>query len=293
MVSIIIPVYNRGDLLEKTLSSIKFQEGIDFEIIVVDDNSTEENIENITNKYGALYLKNIGNLGAQKSRNKGVEFSKYEYIAFLDSDDLWVSQNKLLLQYNILNERKDISIVFTTLEYIDGLGNITSRQEDQCDIDFNNFIRKILRKDIIGTYSSVMMRKKDFMKAGMCNTDLPARQDWDLWIRLSILGNAYKLADCITQYRIHENQISSAYSKKIDGFAQLLINHKKLFFSNGEMKSYHIHLFKLVLLSVLRNATSSNYEKLFLDNYFASQSMKTIAFIIKNLLPIPDRKSVV
>ena len=287
MISIIIPVHNRADLLELTLTSIKRQLGIAYEIIVIDDNSSDIDIENITLQKGAIYLKNETNLGAQKSRNKGVMYSKYDYIAFLDSDDLWFDTSKLLKQYEVLTFHQDISIVYTSLEYIDANEQLISRQSTTPDIIHNNFIKTILKKDIIGTYSSVMIRKSDFINAGMCNTNLPARQDWDLWIRLSILGNAYKLGYCFTQYRIHENQISSAHEKKIDGFAQLLLNHKNLFKRHKIILTFHKHLLKLILLSTIQNSTSINYQNLMKQEFPFSALYIGIAKFVKFLLTLP------
>lgn len=272
MISIIIPAYDRADLLKLTLESIFKQEKIHYEVIVIDDNSNTDEIFNICKNFKVRYYKNENNSGAQVSRNKGVELSEFDYIAFLDSDDLWDNTNKLFEQYKILKSNNNISVVFTSLKYIDINGNnIKKDTQNLSNYDLNNkFPQIILKKDIIGTYSSVMIRKKDFIKCGKCNVNLPARQDWDLWIRLSKIGNAYLLSDIYTLYRIHDNQISSGIKRKLDGFSQLLLNHKNYFFNKNSRITFYFHLFKLILLERLSKIESAYFLSTYNDNKFVS-----------------------
>lgn len=289
-VSIVIPAYDRADLLELTLKSIIKQKGIKYEIIVINDNSNTDDIFNICKKFNTVYHKNERNLGAQVSRNKGVDLAKYNYIAFIDSDDLWESDDKLLEQVQILKNQPKISIVFTSLKYIDINGKQFEKNITQVD---NNLINKkfaniILAKDIIGTYSSVMVRKEDFIKCGKCNENLPARQDWDLWIRLSKIGNAFILDNIFTLYRIHDNQISSGINRKLDGFSQLLINHKEFFFNMNLRSTYYYHLSKLILLKKISRIESKNYDIVYERNKFMAN---IISIIIHVLIYIPVTKN--
>lgn len=272
MISIIIPAYDRVDLLRKTLESISKQIKINYEIIVIDDNSISNEIFNVCNEFDTKYYKNETNLGAQVSRNKGVELAKFEYISFIDSDDLWESEDKLLEQYKILKENNNISIVFTSLKYIDINGNNIEKDiQNLSNQDLNNnFSQMILKKDIIGTYSSVMIRKIDFLKCGKCNVNLPARQDWDLWIRLSKIGNAHLLNNIYTLYRIHDNQISSGIKRKLDGFSQLLLNHKNYFFNQDLKITFYSHLFKLILLKKFSKIESEYFILTHNNNKFIS-----------------------
>lgn len=290
MISIIIPAYDRADLLDETLYSISKQKNIDFEIIVVDDNSSNKEIYNICSKHNVKYYKNDVNSGAQVSRNKGVEVASFNYIAFIDSDDKWETETKLFNQYKILKENLNISVVFTALKYIDiksKIFNISNLKISNNQLN-NNFDKIILNKDIIGTYSSVMIRKKDFLESGKCNIDLPARQDWDLWIRLSKFGNAHCLMDEYTLYRIHDNQISSGVGRKIDGFAQLLINHKKYFFERNSKITFYYHLFKLILLQKFSGVLSEKFNKVCNEN---SIFFKISSFFLNIILAIPFIKN--
>lgn len=292
MVSVVIPAYDRADLLEITLESLSNQINIEFEVIVVDDNSEGETIHDVCKKFDdVIYLKNETNMGAQVSRNKGVEHSKYDYIAFLDSDDIWETPEKLLHQYEVLRDKHDVSIVFTSIIYVDE-NNIEKKREElppsEEDIYYDNFRELVLKKDILGTYSSVMVRKEDFIKVGMCNIELRARQDWDLWIRLGQIGNAYKLVKTYTRYRIHDNQISSGTNKKLDGYSILLKNHKQLFMNNNCRPNFYIHMFKLILLKEFSNDSSENYDILLAQNTPLSTFITIFVTIIKNTPIIND-----
>jgi glycosyltransferase involved in cell wall biosynthesis len=282
MISIVIPAFDRVDLLRLTLNSIKQQKGVEFEIIVVDDNSLGNDIYETCKEFSVIYYKNKNNYGAQVSRNKGVELSKYEYIAFVDSDDLWESENKLHEQYKIIKDQLNVSIIFTALKYIDIDGDLIKESVNSLDNGKlnSNFSSLILKKDIIGTYSSVMIRKKQFIEAGKCNINLPARQDWDLWIRLSKLGNAHLVSSCFTLYRIHDDQISSGVKRKIEGFSQLLAYHKKYFFYNKAIRSFYFNLFKLILLQKISKIKSDRYDELLKENNSAAKIISLLVIIL-------------
>jgi len=246
MVSVIIPAYNRPDLLDITLTSVKQQTLTEYEIIIIDDCSQDNKIRDIANKYSCTYIKNKTNLGAQVSRNIGIQKAKFDYIAFLDSDDIWNDKNKLSVQHNLLVNNKSVSLVFTRLEYINITGLVQNTQKGINDIEMYSFKKEILRKDFIGTYSSVMVRKKDILKVGMCSTELPARQDWDLWIKLSALGSAYKFNTITTQYRIHDEQISSNFNNKFIGYIAVLKKNYPYYKEEKVMLSLMLHFVKIL-----------------------------------------------
>lgn len=249
LISIIIPCYNRIDLLSLAMKSISKQTYKSIEIILVDDNSPEGGIKKLADQYECRYIRNETNVGAQKSRNAGVKASIGEYIAFMDSDDLWSDCTKLERQLEILISRPNIAVVFTHIQYIDSFGTKFKEQSDKKDYSIDDYKQSVLKKDWVGTYSSVMVRRSDFIKVGMCSEQLPARQDWDLWIKMSQLGNAYRLGTVSIQYRIHEEQISSNPVKKIAGFLSLLETHSAKFVG-VKGKSYLFSHFCKILLAI-------------------------------------------
>lgn len=255
MVSVIIPAYNRVDLLEIAICSVIKQE-IKFEIIIIDDFSDDNKIENLANKYSCSYYKNSKSFGAQASRNKGVSVAKYEYIAFLDSDDIWNGTTKLSRQVDVLKSNSNVSLVYTSIQKIDINGAYLSSDVYSDSGYVNSFLKKILHKDTVGTFSTVLIRKKDFIDVGMCDDVLPARQDWDLWIRLSTIGNAFRVVSELVEYRVHSNQISSSTNNKLTGYSLLLEKHQSKF---AQFKlAYLKNVFKLFLLSHITKTTIKN-----------------------------------
>lgn len=249
MISVVIPVHNRGNYLEQALKSVKNQEGVEFEIIVVDDNSTEDLSTIITN-YQCVYVKNGKTKGAQYSRNKGVELAKFPYIAFLDSDDVWHCHNKLKYQLEVISNNIQVSLVFTPKRLIDRNNNII--QDALCNNRVEvvkNSLNALLKKDIIGTFSSVMIRKRDFVLVGGCDEELPARQDWDLWLRLAERGEIARNSRTAISYRIHASQISSSGKKKLVGYMCILEKHfGKYHFDLKTKSAYYQNVLKVALL---------------------------------------------
>lgn len=133
MVSVIIPTYNRSDRIEKSIKSVLAQTYNDFEIIVVDDGSTDNTKDVVTSiddrRIRYIYQKNAG---ACVARNLGIETARGEYIAFQDSDDLWV-KTKLEKQIAVLEKEKRADIVTcrTILKQLDGSTIITSKDKPE------------------------------------------------------------------------------------------------------------------------------------------------------------------
>jgi len=109
-ISVVIPVFNRIEPLERAIQSIQKQTFQDYEIIVVDDHSSDD-IFSITKKYGTKYLKTVGK-GVSAARNTGIQSSDSEFVALLDSDDEWLPK-KLELQMQHLSQNPNCSIVHT------------------------------------------------------------------------------------------------------------------------------------------------------------------------------------
>ncbi len=125
LISIIIPVYNAQNYIEETLKSIFAQTFGNYEILLIDDVSTD-NTGEVISKYisdKVIYYRMEDNLGAYAARNKGLELSKGRYIAFLDADDLWEPE-KLSHEMEFM-KKKDAGFVFTGYEFADanGVGN--------------------------------------------------------------------------------------------------------------------------------------------------------------------------
>ena len=242
LVSVIITTYGRsGDYLCDAIKSVINQTYSNIEIIVVDDNglNSEYQIANkkiCTQFKGIVYIANLINKGAQFSRNVGILNAKGEYIAFLDDDDLWFAE-KIEYQINAFSD--------------DQVGMVFSQGYTIVDNDFENLklygpsknkeevsFEKLLYEDIIGTTSQAIIRKECLAQVGLFDTKFPARQDYEMWIRISkeyvIKGIYFPLF----YHRIHSGeQISKNHRKSIIGYRAILSKYKKDFNKSPEAKS--------------------------------------------------------
>jgi glycosyltransferase involved in cell wall biosynthesis len=188
--AVVIPVFNRGDLITLALESVKAQTHRPLEVIVVDDGSTDNTVETVQvwaaeNLDPSFTLRCIeqDNLGANAARNRGIVESKSSLIAFLDSDDRWLP-DKVEKQLKELLANKDLGGVYCGLRSMDlerdVIQPVTHRHYPSGDL-----LARMLIHDVSSPTSCWMVKRECFEETGLFDISLPARQDWDMWIRLS------------------------------------------------------------------------------------------------------------
>ena len=224
-VSIIIPFYKNITLLKKTLSSVYKQDYTDYEIIIINDNNTQENksflkkLNKNKNKIKIIYNKK--NLGAGFSRNKGIKAALGQYIAFLDSDDTW-KKNKLSYQLRFM-KRKGYLASHTSYNQVNLRGEIISKRKA---IDLN--YRELLNSCNIGL--STVILNKDILKFTNNFPKLKTKEDYVLWLKLSKKGIIFHSIDkYLTNWTNVSNSLSESSFQKIkDAY---LVYYKYLNFS--------------------------------------------------------------
>lgn len=181
LVSVIIPTYNRGWILKEAIDSVLSQDFDDFELIVVDDGSTDNTI-NILDAYAHdIIALRQGNRGVSAARNAGISCASGQLIAFLDSDDLWLP-GKMSRQVEFFNSNPDALICQTEELWIRNGRRVNPKKRHQ---KFSGMIFKHCLPLCIVSPSAVMMRKSLFDKIGRFDESLPACEDYDLWLRVS------------------------------------------------------------------------------------------------------------
>jgi len=181
-VSVIIPTYNRLPMLREAVNSVLKQDFEDFELIVVDDGSKDGTAEEIK-RYGGRVrlLQHPENRGVSAARNKGILHARGKYVAFLDSDDLWV-KGKLKIQATFLDENPHYPLCYTDEIWIRRGRRVNPMVKHA---KFSGWIfEKCLPLCIISP-SSVMIRKTLFSKVGLFDEALPVCEDYDFWLRVS------------------------------------------------------------------------------------------------------------
>lgn len=213
-VSVIIPVFNRAVYVLEAIDSVIQQTCRDFKIIVVDDGSTDDTI-NVLRPYaanGIITLLTQKNRGAGAARNAGIQAAKGEYIAFLDSDDLWLP-NKLEKSLAPL-ENGECDFVFSNSFVVDGNGTpLCSVQEKYSDFLEGDCFENLLDACFIST-PGVVLRRDCFEKVGLFREDLRYRQDYDMWLRLVRKCRVLMLRDKLNIIRRHGEQLVTAINEQ-------------------------------------------------------------------------------
>jgi len=220
-VSAVICTYNRAQYLPQAIESVLAQSFQDFELIVVDDASTD-NTQTLMEKYATnnkvRYIKNNKNLGLGRNRVESTKEARGEYIAILDSDDYWVNVDKISKQVDFLDKNKKIGVVGTFGKIVDDKDSIIGKIEYKTN---NHDIRKRILSYHQFLHSSVLFRKEAFIKAGGYDDTLSPAEDFDLILKIGTRYEMANLSECTTHYRIHsENSSSKDRQKKL--------NHAKL-----------------------------------------------------------------
>lgn len=225
LVSIIIPTYNRSKLLKNAINSIINQTYQNFEIIIIDDCSTDDTLKVVKNfeDKRIKYLKNKVSLRATGSRNRGIENSNGDFIAFLDDDDEWYPQ-KLEMQLEKFKDSK-VGLVYGAIDlYFEAL----DFKYPTTPSKKGKLFKELLMKNHVGGTPSVMLRKAA-LGDNFFDVKFPAREEYDLWIKIS---KEWKI-DYIKQpfvkayYRNDIERISTNLENYIIGIEQLNLKYKK------------------------------------------------------------------
>ncbi|MFH0702468.1 MAG: glycosyltransferase [bacterium] len=208
-ISVIIPVYNGENYIKETIISVLNQTYTDYELIIVDDGSTDSTkkiIQSFSDPRIIYYYQK--NSGPNTTRNTGINLAKGEFIAFLDADDIWLP-HKLAIQLREIKENPEIGLVYGWVYYIDSNSNLIGRKKYNIKDDF--YINLLLG-NFVDNGSTPLIRKKCFDKVGGFD-DLKPAGDWDMWIRIAKEFKFSYVKDYIALYRIHSTGISKDYKQ--------------------------------------------------------------------------------
>jgi glycosyltransferase involved in cell wall biosynthesis len=181
LVSVIIPTFNRAHLLERAINSVLRQTFTDFELIVVDDGSTDSTPDLLAKYHGRLSSLSQPHGGVSAARNAGVHNSTGPLVAFLDSDDEWRPE-KLGRQTSMYNELAPFFICHTDETWLRGGQEV--QQKKIHTKQGGRFFERALERCLISP-SSVMMSRAVFDRIGGFDESLPAAEDYDLWLRVT------------------------------------------------------------------------------------------------------------
>jgi glycosyltransferase involved in cell wall biosynthesis len=208
LISIILPTYNRAHCVTRAIDSAIYQTYKNIELIVVDDGSTD-NTEEVLKKYTdkVVYIKQ-GNAGASAARNTGISKAKGEYVAFIDSDDVWLS-NKLEKQVLCFDKNPEISLVFTNVTIINEDGSKSKKPEKINHIKDDIYDIDMVFQDPYFGLPTVIIKKNIMLETGLFDETLKTAEDLDLFLRVSLDTKVAYLHEKLVDVYITEGSLSA------------------------------------------------------------------------------------
>ena len=228
-VSVVIPTFNRINLLERAVNSVIRQTKNAFEIIVVDDGSDDNSSEMVKQKFGSVILVRQENCGVSAARNRGIEISKGDWIALLDSDDEW-KPNKLEKQINALSEDPDYFFCHTNETWIRNGVRVNQGKRHK---KYGGYIFDKCLDICRISPSSALFKKSILEHVGLFDNELHVCEDYDLWLRITREHKILFIDEpLILKYGGHSDQLS----KNIDGIEIYRIRSLEKLLRNKRIK---------------------------------------------------------
>jgi glycosyltransferase involved in cell wall biosynthesis len=214
LVSVIIPTYNRRHLLEEAIKSVLRQTYRTFELIVIDDGSTDgtaDFMQDLLKQDSRISYHQFSRKGAAAARNKGIKLSKGSFAAFLDSDDLWL-ETKLEKQMLIFEKAPALGFVYCNGFFIDEEGQRDEHLTTEWKSEPFSDVKDILLKRVtFFSTSGVIIRKPCLTQAGSFDEDLRFFEDIDLFFRVLTFCKGYLVNEELVVNRRHSGNLANQY----------------------------------------------------------------------------------
>jgi len=206
-VSVLIPTYNYAHFLDETIGSVLAQTFQDYELIIVDNNSsdgTDEVVAKYLSDPRISYYKNATNIGLAGNWNKCLEYAKGTYIKYLCADDKF--HPELLQRFvTVMEANPRVSLVTCDKEVFHAKSFITRVHFRYLQEGKNALLSTLNDHCWIGEPSSVMFRRKD-LEVGKFTTDYKMHVDWEMWLRILSVGDCYIIPEALSYIRYHPEQ---------------------------------------------------------------------------------------
>lgn len=206
-VSVVIPAYNAARFLKDTIDTVLRQSFTDYEIIVVDDGSTDATAS-VARSFGErVRYFHQQNRGASAARNEGIRRATGKYIAFLDSDDLWTPE-KLAAQVGILEKNPEIGLVYSDWSLTQDTGPARASFLETVPGVSGRVFDELIQRGFVLT-STVLVRRGCLDDVGLFDETLPVVEDYDLWLRIAYRWKIVLIKDRLVTKRNWEGNLSS------------------------------------------------------------------------------------
>lgn len=226
-VSVIIPTYNRSELLKKAVKSLESQSHQNIEIIIIDDFSTDDTAEVVGKMKDSriIYIRHDINKGGSEARNTGIKRATGRFIGFLDSDDQWLP-DKLEKQLKLFADQPDLGVVYTGVQVVNENNQPTRKIIPKYR---GNMLLKLFESNCIDTTSSVLVKKEVLEQVQGFDAGLPSCQDWDLYIRLAQVTTFDFVKESMVLFYHHSGERITTNKKSVlSGHLSIFEKYKEL-----------------------------------------------------------------
>jgi len=210
-ISIVLATHNQARWLPETITSVRAQTLTDWELLVVDDGSTDDTAEVAARAGADTRIRYLPGARRERAaaRNRGIAAAKSNLVAFLDGDDLWHPE-KLARQTAALDAAPDAALCYTVARYVDATGARLGIRRPPVLLEGEIFPALMRANRMI--LASVLVRQSALDEAGAFDERLPAFgcEDWDLWLRIARFFPVVAVRDELTYYRRHAGNTARA-----------------------------------------------------------------------------------
>lgn len=280
-ISVIIPTYNGGRYIGKTIESALNQTFQDIEVIIVDDGSTE-NLNPILRPYiGKIKYVYIRNQGPAAARNIGIKLSRGDFIALLDHDDVW-APNYLQQMMDILENNPTCSLVYSYPKLIDSEDQIINHKSPSYFPSGKVFL-DFLKQNRITTFSATLIRKNIFDIVGLLDEkpEVMTCDDYDIWLKIADKSEVIFCPYANIYYRIHDKNLVGNYEKNFK--AHLYVFWRALFNLKSVIDIPLIDLFKILNYHLYHKYSLIAYRYYYDENYYKARNLLFKCLILKPL----------
>lgn len=204
-VSIIIPTYNSSQFLAAAIDSVFAQTFNDFEVLVIDDGSTDNTSETIKQYRDSIRYIWQENSGVSVARNNGIKESKGRYVAFLDADDTWFP-NKLERQIAEMKQNPERKVCYSDFQAVDEY--LKPFEKKRLYPKSTALVDLLTQGNLVGSICTVLCERTLFDVVDGFDSNLSQCADWDLLVRLAMLTDFIFIDEKLVTYRHHETNMS-------------------------------------------------------------------------------------
>jgi glycosyltransferase involved in cell wall biosynthesis len=242
LVTFLSPSYNHSRYIIESLDSIRLQTYPNIEHIIIDDCSTDDSVSKIENwirKYNCrcIFIKHSQNAGTSYTLNEGIELAKGTYFTSLATDDIAIPERTARF-VDYLEKSDKVPMVVSDTDFINSDSVRVQYNGYDSFTKFHTSHRPDFKLEEYGTYSSllrgnyiassIMIRTSIFQKAGRFNTSLMV-EDWDMWLRISIIGQIKYIDEYLSSYRMHGANTLNTRSKRMKKeYVRVLLQQKPI-----------------------------------------------------------------